>query len=109
VWDRVSPDFIWATTTREVYTTLPIMQQHWDIYRQENAACGHTIDHVGFVPTRHIISLRLMSRPKLRPYESEILRRMWDQTDSGLLLIDPDASGGREWGRVVKWGEGFLG
>ncbi len=38
----------------EVYTTLPTMQQHWDIYRQENAAQGHTINHVGFVPTRHI-------------------------------------------------------
>jgi alkanesulfonate monooxygenase SsuD/methylene tetrahydromethanopterin reductase-like flavin-dependent oxidoreductase (luciferase family) len=52
------PSVRWAARhnypSMEVYTTLPTMQQHWDIYRQENAACGHTIDHVGFVPTRHI-------------------------------------------------------
>ena len=38
----------------EAYTTLPTMQPHWDIYCQENAAQGHNIHHVGFVPTRHI-------------------------------------------------------
>ena len=38
----------------EVYTLLPTMQQHWDIYKEENARHGHRIDHVGLVPTRHV-------------------------------------------------------
>ena len=38
----------------EVYTLLPLMQQHWEIYKQENAAHGHQINHAGLVPTRHV-------------------------------------------------------
>ena len=77
------------------YTTLPTMQQHWDIYRQENAAQGHTVNHVGFVPTRHIYLAATDEQAKAEALPT--LAARWKEL---LRLARPDdMANGRWWPR----------
>ena len=69
----------------EVYTLLPIMQQHWAIYKQDNAKHGHTIDHVGLVPTRHVYVAESDEQAK-----AEVLPTLATRWQQLLKLAKPD-------------------
>ena len=69
----------------EVYTLLPIMQQHWDIYKEDNAQHGHTIDHVGLVPTRHVYLAATDEQAK-----AEVLPTLETRWQQLLKLAKPD-------------------
>ncbi len=69
----------------EVYTLLPTMQQHWEIYQKVSAECGHTIDHVGLVPTRHVYLAESDERAK-----AEVLPTLATRWEQLLKLAKPD-------------------
>ena len=69
----------------EVYTLLPVMQQHWAIYKADNAKHGHTVDHVGLVPTRHVYVAESDEQAK-----AEVLPTLAARWQQLLKLAKPD-------------------
>ncbi len=83
------PSVRWAARQNypcmEVYTLLPIMQQHWEIYKKESAQAGHTIDHEGLVPTRHVYLAATDEQAK-----AEVLPTLETRWQQLLKLAKPD-------------------